>query len=213
MYMATLTVTNLNLTFTGNLTAVTINPEYIKNKNYNLGVAYYTTNTSGAVTGNTTIGTIVYAKNSDLSYNTTSFDFIFTMNKTTVTFTMTSESSGVVDITSININNNPINIQNTTVSSCELSYFNNTSGTGYEFQYYSSSNDLIGTDTVTYTKPNNVATYTYDQTVSNDTLLYFDTLMLGTNAIYDALAGSKQVIPEYAGFIDLSMAGFDNLSQ
>jgi hypothetical protein len=212
--MATLTVSNSLLTFTSGVNGITSNPAYIKNNSYNLGVAYYTTNSSGDVTGNTTIGTNVYAKKSDMSYNT-SYDFTITTGTNTVTFTMTSENPGVSDITDITINGSSITISdNNTVSSCTLSYVTNTANTisGYVSQYYSSTGSSIATDTVIYTDTNNVATYTYCQSVSDDTLIYFDTLMLGINAIYDALASSTTVQDEYAGFIDLAMAEFDNLS-
>lgn len=213
--MATLEVSNLNLTFTSGPNAVTINPAYFTSSNNNLGIAGYTTS------GNTTIDTLLYTAPSNMNYNS-SFDFNLTFLQPipppptpppatlfTVTFTMSSSIPGIVNITNILISGTTSN-----VTSCILTYLpsTSTSGPGYQLQYFSSNDELITTDTVIYTTPNNVATYTYTQTNSNDTLLYFDTLMLGINAIYDAIAGSTQIIPEYAGFIDLAMSGLYNSS-
>ena len=171
---------------------------------YDLGTSGYDTTKNG-------YGTLISSKNNTSSYTMTCtppsstenvpITFNVTSSLITVRFTqtLTSTNSGnSISITNISINNG------TTIPNCSLTI----SGSVYTFDYTNSI-----TTTVTYsTNTNTDAKYKFESNAT-DQLIYFETLLLGINGVYDYVVSSNDTAPidQYAGFVDLGMSGLYSL--
>lgn len=176
---------------------------------YNLGIANYIKNS-----GYTQINPLEekYTYTSSMSYDTngstTTFTTLFS-NKDTfnvkfdLTLTSSTDTTEDLSITNILINNSNMKINNESVKKCKVVVNSNK----YEFTYITDNNNEI-INNVIYDLSTNSFDFTLPD-ISMLSVIYFETLFLGINAIYDCILENppKNVYPEYSGMIDLSMTG------
>jgi len=140
------------------------------------------------------------------------YDCSVTCNSYTLAFNIKYEAGYNLVISNILIGGNKIKVGSNTVSGCTCSTSVYDDNFSYIFNY-DLSNGASAQDTISYTEylTTNTATYGYSQTVSNDTLLYLDTLLLGFIAIVSDLINGYPPIDGYAGLVDLGMTGLYNV--
>ena len=168
--------------------------------------------TCGYKTSSTGYGTIVNSDNPNTDeYSVTSKSRKSSKSSDSVdNFTITDNNTLYEVTFSQGYSKNTVNITNITITndssfptSCNLTISQPSSQTVYNFVY-----DNDKTNTVTYAE----SVYSFSE--NNLSYVYFETLILGINGIYDYVVGSDSSnaapINEYAGFVDLSMTGLQN---